>query len=596
MIHLKIEKKAVEAIKALYNQDIDKKMIQVEKTNREFNGDYTLVVFPLLKFSKKSPQETASEIGAYLSETLEEVNNYNVVKGFLNLEVNDKVWIQFFQSCTRDEHFGFIEKKNEKPLIVEYSSPNTNKPLHLGHVRNNLLGFSISQILKAAGYNVIKINLVNDRGIHICKSMLAWMKWGEGETPESTGIKGDHLVGKYYVLFDTKHKEQIQELVHRGYTDRDAYSQTPLMLEAQEILQKWENADEDILTVWRTMNQWAHEGFDETYKRMGVDFDLINYESKIYFEGREIVMEGLNNDIFYSKNDNSVWVDLTEEGLDEKLLLRNDGTSVYITQDIGTAFRRFSEFHPQKLIYIVGNEQIYHFDVLKKIIKKLGRTWYDIIHHLSYGMVELPHGRMKSREGTVVDADDLMDEMYQTAKKNTEELGKTKEFNEEEQNRLYNILSMGALKYYVLKVDPKKNMMFNPEESIDFNGNTGPFIQYTYARIQSIFRKAGKDPEEFMKAVNYEKVTLIDKERELIKLIYEFPEVIQQAAENYSPAMMANYCYELVKAYNHYYQDTPILKRVDPELANFRVLLSWQTGKIIEKGMALLGIDVPDKM
>ncbi|MCF8368731.1 MAG: arginine--tRNA ligase [Bacteroidales bacterium] len=596
MLQLKIQAKTIEALKILYGQVVEVGFIQIEKTNRDFSGDFTLVVFPLLKFSKKNPSETADEIGNYLIQSMDEIENFNVIKGFLNLEVSGAYWLNFFQSILKDDKFGFTPYKSGKPLVVEYSSPNTNKPLHLGHVRNNLLGFSISQILKAAGNKVIKVNLVNDRGIHICKSMLAWMKWGDGETPESSGIKSDHLVGKYYVLFDKKHKDQIQELVHRGFTDKDAFTEAPLMKEAQKLLQKWEKADEDILLVWRTMNQWAYEGFDATYKRLGVDFDEINYESKIYLEGKEIVLEGLTKEIFFAKSDNSVWIDLTDEGLDEKLLLRKDGTSVYMTQDIGTAIRRFDAHNPQKLVYVVGNEQIYHFEVLKKIIQKLNLPWYDIIHHLSYGMVELPDGRMKSREGTVVDADDLMDEMFKTAKKTTEDLGKTADFPDEELTSLYNIIGLGALKYYMLKVDPKKNMLFNPEESIDFNGNTGPFIQYTYARIQSIFRKAGNTPEEYLTQVDYSKVSINEEEYGIIRLFYEWPETIKLAAENYSPAVIANYCFELVKAFNHYYQDTPILKRVEPEISNFRILLSWQTGKIIKSAMSLLGIEVPDKM
>ncbi len=586
----------LKALHALFHQEVDRKLIQVEKTNREFAGDYTLVVFPLLRFSKMSPLDTAGKIGEYLLKNMQEIKSYEIIKGFLNLTLRDDYWLGFFNENLNKDDFGFRQPRDEKPYLVEYSSPNTNKPLHLGHIRNNLLGYSIAQILKANGHNVVKVNLVNDRGIHICKSMLAWMKWGNGETPEIAGMKGDHLVGKYYVLFDKKHKEEIAELVHRGYTDDDAYQQAPLFLEAKDLLMKWENADEDVLTVWHTMNNWAYEGFDETYKRLGVDFDLINYESKIYLEGKTIVMEGLENGVFFKNEDGSVWVDLGEAGLDKKLLLRSDGTSVYITQDIGTAHRRYDEFKPEKLIYIVGNEQIYHFEVLKQVLKKLDRDWYEKIHHLSYGMVELPHGRMKSREGKVVDADDLMDEMYLTAKKTTEELGKTSDFSEAEQSRLYQTLSLGAIKYYILKVDPKKNMLFNPEESIDFNGNTGPFQQYTYARIQSILRKSEKPVDHYLKAYKSARVKLTDDERSLLHSLSSFPQVVSQAGEAYSPAVIANFCYELAKLFNHYYQDTPILKRVDQEVASFRILLSWFTGKVIKNSLQLLGIDVPDKM
>lgn len=586
----------IKAFKAIFNQDLDTKLIQVEKTNREFEGDFTLVVFPLLRYSRTSPQETAERIGEYLAQNMQEIEKYEIIKGFLNLSLRDDYWINFFRENLENDRYGTKPVRGGQPVVVEYSSPNTNKPLHLGHIRNNLLGYSISEILKANGHKVVKVNLVNDRGIHICKSMLAWMKWGNAETPESAGLKGDHLVGKYYVLFDQKHKEEIAELVHRGYTDDDAYQQAPLFMEAKDLLKRWENADEDVLTVWHTMNNWAYEGFDATYSRLGVDFDQINYESKIYLEGKAIVMEGLEKGAFYEHEDGSVWVDLSDVGLDKKLLLRSDGTSVYITQDIGTAQRRYDEYNPELLIYIVGNEQIYHFDVLKQVLRKLGREWYDRVLHLSYGMVELPHGRMKSREGTVVDADDLMDEMYLTAKKTTEELGKTNDFPRDEQDQLYHTLSLGAIKYYILKVDPKKNMLFNPEESIDFNGNTGPFIQYTYARIQSIFRKADKQPASYIEEFDPLVVNLTPAERKILMALLEFPQIVEVAGETYSPAVIANYVYDLARLFNHYYQDTPILKRVDPEVANFRVLLSWFTGRVINKSMELLGIQVPEKM
>lgn len=596
MIGKRIGDVAYRSVKEVYVTDIDRRMIQVEKTNREFEGDYTLVVFPLLKISHKSPQETAAEIGDYLLKHLPDLDDYKIVKGFLNLKLKDKFWLDFFEQNLFVPNFGFFPLGEAGPVIVEYSSPNTNKPLHLGHIRNNLLGYSLSKILEANGQRVIKINLVNDRGIHICKSMLAWMKWGNAETPEKSGMKGDHLVGKYYVMFDKKHREEIEQLVKRGYTEDDAYAQAPIMKEAKSLLKDWENADDEVLTIWHKMNQWAYNGFDETYKKLGVNFDYTNYESKIYLEGRDHVMEGLEKGRFYRQNDGSVWVDLTDEGLDEKLLLRSDGTSLYITQDIGTAVRRYNQFFPQKMIYVVGNEQIYHFEVLKKVIKKLEMDWYDKILHLSYGMVELPEGRMKSREGKVVDADDLIDEMFETARITTDELGKTDDFTVDERDKLYQTIGLGALKYFILKVDPKKNMLFNPGESIDFNGNTGPFIQYTYARIRSIMRKAGKSPETIAEKLNIDHVNLTSEEKELIHLIYEFPEIVKQAGETYSPSTVANFVYELAKTFNQYYQDTPILKRVDPDIGNFRVLLSWFTGNIINSSMDLLGIQVPERM
>lgn len=595
-IEQEIVSQTVIGVEKLYHQRIGTETIQVEKTNPEFEGDYTLVVFPLLRYSKKSPQITAEELGAYLISNFDAIESYSVVKGFLNLTIRNKFWIDFFFDNVQNEDFGIQKMKDKTPYIVEYSSPNTNKPLHLGHIRNNLLGHSISAILKANGKNVVKINLINDRGIHICKSMLAWMQWGNSETPESTGMKGDHFIGKYYILFDEKYKEEIAAIVHQGCTEEEAANQSPLMKEAQEMLQKWENADENVLAVWHMMNEWAYTGFDQTYKRLGVDFDKIDYESKMYLHGKELVLEGLKKKVFYKKQNGSVWVDLTSDGLDEKLLLRSDGTSVYITQDIGTAQKRYDEYSPEKLLYVVGNEQIYHFDVLKKVLKKLGREWAEIIYHLSYGMVELPQGRMKSREGTVVDADDLMDEMFETARKTTEALGKTEDFTDAERKELFNTIGLGALKYYILKVDPKKNMLFNPEESIDFNGNTGPFILYTYARIQSIFRKAGESPGEFAAKLKKDKIELLKSEKDIIKLIYQYPQMVKNAGDALSPATVANYCYELAKSYNHYYQDTPILKRVDSEIAVFRVVLSWFVGKIIKQSAGLLGIQVTERM
>jgi arginyl-tRNA synthetase len=570
--------------------------VQVEKTNPEFSGDFTLVVFPLLKFSKKPPEATANDIGKFFLEKSDVIKSYEVVKGFLNLKLQNSFWITFFKENLIRDDFGFVPVHETTPFIVEFSSPNTNKPLHLGHIRNNLIGYSISEILKANGKNVVKINLVNDRGIHICKSMLAWMKWGNSESPETAGLKGDHLIGKYYILFDKMHKEEIASLVHLGCSEEEATNQSELMKEAQEMLQKWENADEDVLTIWHMMNDWAYKGFDKTYQRLGIQFDYIEYESKVYLLGKELVKEGIDRGIFTKMPNGSVWVDLTSEGLDEKLLLRHDGTSVYITQDIGTAQKRYNEFNPEKMVYVVGNEQVYHFEVLKKVLKVLGREWAEIIFHLSYGMVELPHGRMKSREGTIVDADDLMDEMFETARITTEELGKTSEFSEEERNDLFETIGMAALKYYILKVDPKKNMLFNPEESIDFNGHTGPFILYTYARIQSIFRKAGRKPDTFVSELNLNEIKLSESERDILKLLYQYPQVIKNAGENLNPSVVANYCYELSKSYNHYYQDTPIFKGVDQQIASFRMVLSWFVGKIIFSSTGLLGIRVTERM
>lgn len=594
MIENILSAKTVSAIQSLYGQTIDEKLVSVQKTRKDFEGDYTIVVFPFLKISRKSPDQTANQLGEFLCENLEEVSSYNVIKGFLNLVISDTYWLNFYQKEKDNQLFGLREKNTEKPVVVEYSSPNTNKPLHLGHIRNILLGHSVSKILAAAGKNVVKVNLVNDRGIHICKSMLAWKKWGNGETPESTGIKGDHLVGKYYVLFDRFYKAEIKELIKNGMDEELAEKEASLLMEAQEMLRQWEEQNPEIKSLWEMMNGWVYEGFDETYKNLGVDFDKIYYESDTYLLGREIVFEGLEKGILYKKENDSVWCDLTAEGLDEKLLLRADGTSVYMTQDLGTAQLRHDDYDPEKLVYVVGNEQNYHFDVLQKILKKLGRDWADGIMHLSYGMVELPHGRMKSREGTVVDADDLMEEMFSTAKKTTEELGKTDDFSEEEKNELFRMISLGALKYFILKVDPKKTMLFNPEESIDFNGNTGPFVQYTHARIRSLFRKADEKGIELDK--NFVPESLHPKEKEIMKLASDFPSIIKEAAENYSPALVANYVFELSKEFNQIYQTLPILKDTDEQTASFRLGMAALVGNILKTGMDLLGVEVPERM
>jgi arginyl-tRNA synthetase len=584
------------AINSLYKQEISIEQVSVQKTRKEFTGDFTIVVFPFTKASKKSPEITAIEIGEFLKLELSIVKEFNVIKGFLNIELNEIEWLNFFSENVSLNSYGTIAKQgNLNPIVVEYSSPNTNKPLHLGHIRNNLLGYSVANILKANGKNVIKVNLVNDRGIHICKSMLAWQKWGEGETPESSGLKGDHLIGKYYVLFDKHYKEQIAELISKGNTEEISKKQAQLIIEAQEMLQKWESHDEEIISLWRKMNGWVYTGFDVTYKSLGVDFDKVYYESETYLLGKSLVEEGLRNGILTKKEDNSVWADLTAEGLDEKLLLRSDGTSVYMTQDLGTAELRYNDFLPSKMIYVVGNEQNYHFDVLKLVLKKLGKDWNNAIQHLSYGMVELPEGKMKSREGTVVDADDLIDEMISTAKQTTEELGKTNDFSKEEAAELYRMIGLGALKYFILKVDPTKNMVFNPKESIDFNGNTGPFIQYTYARIQSVLRKADRI-YEMEEVLNTNEITILPKEKDLLRLIYEFSEAVKIAGDTYSPAIIANYVYELAKEYNQFYHDVPILKEQNPVLIKFRLHLSAFTAQTIKTSMHLLGIEAAERM
>ncbi|HNW99462.1 MAG TPA: arginine--tRNA ligase [Bacteroidales bacterium] len=594
MITEKILSSTQFVLKKLYGQDIAPDKIQIEKTNPDFEGDFTLVVFPFLKISRKSPEATANEIGNELLAAVEELQDFKIVKGFLNLKLKQNFWQDFAKNNFSSTDFGKNNSGNNQTIVIEYSSPNTNKPLHLGHIRNNLLGWSVAEIMKANGYNVIKTNLVNDRGIHICKSMLAWEKWGSSETPESTGMKGDHLVGKYYVLFDKEYKKEIAELINSGKTEEEATREAPIIKEAQAMLLKWENGDEEIRNLWKTMNGWVYAGFDVTYKRMGIDFDKIQYESNTYILGKEIVNEGLQKNIFEKKLDGSVWINLTAEGFDEKILLRADGTSVYITQDIGTAQLRHDEFNADKLIYVVGNEQNYHFNILKLILKKAGRDWAERITHLSYGMVELPEGKMKSREGTVVDADDLLDEMYNTAKQTTEELGKTENFSKEKSDALFNMLGLGALKYFILKVDPKKNMTFNPKESIDFNGNTGPFIQYTHARICSLLDKAKENGYEVSKEIK--NISLLDKEINLIRILHDYPSTVQQAGTSYSPSLVANYIYELAKEYNGFYQEIPVLKETDEEKIIFRLQLSTFVKNTISSAMKLLGIDVPEKM
>jgi len=592
-IHTIITESLKKAITLLYNVSTENLNIAIQPTREEFDGDFTIVVFPFVSYSKKKPEDTAKEIGEFLKNHVNEIESFNVIKGFLNLVISKAYWIGFFKSISENEEYGFTEPQKDSPTVmVEYSCPNSNKPLHLGHVRNNLIGFAVSRILKAAGNNVIKVNLINDRGIHICKSMLAWKKWGGGETPVSTGLKGDFFVGKYYVLFDKKYKEELKELMAKGLSEEEADKKSALMGEAREMLLLWESGDEGVINLWKMMNGWVYEGFNATYKAMGVDFDKTYYESETYLMGKEIVDDGLIKEIFYRRTDHSVWVDLTHDGLDEKLVLRSDGTSVYITQDLGTAFIRSQDFKFDKLVYVVANEQEYHFKVLFLILKKLGYKWASGCFHLSYGMVELPEGKMKSREGTVVDADDLMKEMVDTARDITKELGKIENFESQEAEALYQTIGMGALKYFILKVDPKKKMLFNPRESVDFEGNTGPFIQYTHARIRSLLNKAkemGHSP-----ATNVH--TIAEKEKKLIRKIYEFSSVVKESANTYSPALVANYTYDLVKEYNQFYHDYPVLKEENADTRSFRIALSQQTGAIIKRAFWLLGIDVPERM
>lgn len=585
-----------QALQHLYGEEIYQNPLQVQKTRKEFEGDMTVVLFPLVKSLRKSPEQIGKEIGDYLLNSSSVIESYNVVKGFLNLKIGVQYWLEKLNEIFQQKDFWkVIPDENADLMMIEYSSPNTNKPLHLGHVRNNLLGWSIAQIQEANGWKVVKTNLVNDRGIHICKSMLAWKLFGNGETPQSSGLKGDHLVGKYYVLFDQAYKQQVKELVEKGWNEEEAKKSAPLMQEAQKMLLAWENNDPEVRKLWETMNGWVYEGFNETYRKLGINFDKIYYESETYLVGKKIVEEGLANGIFYRRPDGSVWADLREEGLDEKLLLRSDGTSVYMTQDIGTAKVRYDDFPIKKMVYVVGNEQNYHFQVLSILLDKLGFEWGKSLVHFSYGMVELPDGKMKSREGTVVDADDLIDEMLQTARDTSEELGKLDGCSPEEIENIVRMVALGALKYFILKVDPRKNMTFNPKESIDFNGNTGPFIQYTHARIRSVLRKADEQSISFGK-VNNLHLLLSEKERYLIQLLTEFPEVVKEAGNEFNPALIANFLYELVKEYNQFYHDYSILKEENTDLRNFRLVLSSAIAEVIKNGMALLGIEVPERM
>ena len=589
-----LTQQVLEAVKACYGVELTEKDVQLQETRKEFAGDLTVVVFPFTRYSRKSPEETAKELGEYLKQNIEEVETYNVIKGFLNVVISSAYWIEVLNDVAKEEKYGYAKEPSGKTYMIEYSSPNTNKPLHLGHIRNNFLGWSVSEIQKANGHNVIMVNLVNDRGIHICKSMIAWEKFANGATPESTGTKGDHFVGDYYVRFDKEYKAQIKELIEQGKTEEEAKKEAPILLEAQEMLRKWEAGDEKVISLWRTMNDWVLKGFDETYKMMGISFDKVYFESQTYKKGRDLVLKGLADGVLYRKDTGSVWADLTGDGLDHKLLLRDDGTSVYMTQDIGTAYDRFNEFNMDQEIYVVGNEQNYHFQVLSLVCKKLGFDWADKIKHLSYGMVELPEGKMKSREGTVVDADDLIDEMIHTARTTSEELGKLDGYTKEEAEEVYRKVALGALKYFILKVDPKKTMMFNPKESIDFNGNTGPFIQYTYTRIKSVLRKA---EEAGVKIVPGDIHTaLTEKEQNLVKLIAKLPAVVKEAGDNYSPALIGNYAYELAKEFNQFYHDYSILKEENEQVRNLRLLLAQQCSVAIENAMGMLGIEMPERM
>ncbi len=583
-----------QAVEALYGE-LGGEPLQIQKTRREFEGDYTLVTFPLLRRSRKSPEATATEIGEYLTSHVAEIRAYNVIKGFLNLSLAGSFWASRFTELAAHDHYGELPPTG-RTVMIEYSSPNTNKPLHLGHIRNNLLGYSVAQILQANGHRVIKANLVNDRGIHICKSMLAWKLYGGGETPESTGMKGDHLVGKYYVEFDKHYKAQVKELMAAGQSEEDAKKNAPIMREAQEMLRRWEAKDPEVYSLWETMNGWVYAGFDVTYKALGVDFDKVYYESQTYLLGKSLVEEGLKKGVFYRRPDNSVWIDLTGDGLDEKLLLRGDGTSVYMTQDLGTAYRRFEDNKLDDMIYVVGNEQNYHFQVLKLVLKKLGYAeWSDHITHLSYGMVELPEGKMKSREGTVVDADDLIADMVQTAREMSAELGKLDGCTEAEADAVSTMVGLGALKYFILKVDPKKTMLFDPRESIDFNGNTGPFIQYTHARICSVLRKAAESGVAVPAGID-STVSLLPEETDLIKTLTEYPAAVKAAGDNFAPSLIGAYVYDLAKQFNGYYHDHSILREEDAAVRGMRLALAQQVARVIRRGMSLLGIEVPERM
>ena len=596
MIEQKLQQAVADALNRLYSLEVSPDTVVLQATKKEFTGDYTVVVFPYVKQARRSPEQVANELGAMVKESVSEVAGFNVIKGFLNFEIADNYWVDFVSEKHLDSSFGFKKADPaEAPVVVEYSSPNTNKPLHLGHIRNNLLGWSVSELLAANGANVKKVNLVNDRGIHICKSMLAWLRFGNGETPESSGMKGDHLVGKYYVEFDKHYKEEVRQLMDKGMEEEEAKKQAPLMLEAQQMLKRWEEGDKEIRDLWTKMNEWVYAGFDETYRKMGVGFDKIYYESNTYLLGKELVQKGLDMGVLYRKEDGSVWCDLTGDGLDQKLLLRRDGTSVYMTQDLGTALLRHNDFGAEQLIYVVGNEQDYHFKVLKLILGKLGFDWADKVYHLSYGMVELPNGKMKSREGTVVDADDLIAEMEVTAEEMCRDHGKNDDMTPDQLKSLYHMLALGALKYFILKVDPTKNMLFNPAESIDFNGNTGPFIQYTHARICSIVRKAAEQGVNLQDALSAP-VSLTDKERAVVKCLHDLPSTVASAAANFSPAMIANYAYDLAKSFNSFYQDTPILRETDANLRLFRVKLCSLVAVSLKNAMRILGIEVPERM
>ncbi len=595
-IEQQIREAVARAINELYGAEFDANNVPLELTRKDQNGDFTVVVFPLLRISRKKPEDTANDIGEFLKNELSSISSFEVIKGFLNLSLSHSYWLNILEQVVADENFGFTRADEESPLMmIEYSSPNTNKPLHLGHIRNNLLGYSLSRIGAATGRKVVKTNIVNDRGIHICKSMLAWKKWGEGQTPESTGKKGDHLVGDFYVKFDQELKKELSALQEKGLSKEEAEKESKLMEEARNMLRSWEAGDEEVVSLWKTMNDWVYAGFDETYKALGVDFDKIYYESQTYTVGRDMVLQGLKKGLFHRRDDNSVWADLSENGLDEKILLRSDGTSVYMTQDIGTAKMRFEDYKIDKMVYVVGNEQDYHFKVLSILLDRLGFEWGKDLVHFSYGMVELPEGKMKSREGTVVDADDLVAGMIDTAREMSKELGKLDGYTDEEAERIYRTIALAALKYFILKVDPRKNMTFDPRESIDFNGNTGPFIQYTYARVQSVFRKAQEKGIDTSLKVDAD-MALTEKEAGLIKLIGNFPNVVKDAGESYSPAIVANYVYDLAKEFNQFYHESPIVFEEDAAKRSLRLTLSHAVGQTIKQAMWLMGIDVPERM